>query len=84
MLVILIYNQTVATINSFYVNRTSCFIGMIIYANKGDITSQFYSDTDNSFTYIAEGTSEGTLIISKRDETLTVLFPTSGKIIYIK
>jgi hypothetical protein len=55
---------------------------MIIYANKADITSQFYANTDpeNTFVYIPEEPSGGgTLIISKRDDTLSVLFPTSGK-----
>jgi hypothetical protein len=56
-------------------------LGMIIYANSVDITSQFYANTDSETPsiHIREEPSSGTLIISKMDETLSVLLPTSGK-----
>ncbi|XP_060570002.1 uncharacterized protein LOC132728362, partial [Ruditapes philippinarum] len=66
---------------SLHVELNKAKTGMIIYANKADITSQFYANTDpeNPFVYIPEEPSGGgTLIISKRDDTLSVLFPTSG------
>jgi hypothetical protein len=53
--------------------------GLIIYANQVDITSQYNAGSkkglDDLFTY---STPEANLILARRDNALSVLFPTSG------
>ncbi|XP_053387316.1 uncharacterized protein LOC128551050 [Mercenaria mercenaria] len=65
---------------SIHVEINKAKTGMILYGNNVDLTKQFYNSTDpeNPFVYSPEDPTEGRYIISKRDETVSVVFTTSG------
>ncbi|XP_060591770.1 fibrillin-1-like [Ruditapes philippinarum] len=64
---------------SVHVELNKARNGLIIYANQVDITSQYNAGSkkglDDLFTY---STPEANLILARRDNALSVLFPTSG------